>query len=93
MSFEEARAYVQQKGVASREEYFELRKSEDLMNGLPPNPAVVYASYWKGWDDFLWDEELSEDIELLEDTELLGDTELSKDVDLLMEKINIFLNE
>ena len=50
------------------------------MDELPPNPSVVYAPYWKGWDYFLWDEELSED------TELLEDTQLSEDVDLLMEK-------
>ena len=59
MSFQEARAYVQWGGVTNKREYYELRESEGLMNKLPPNPAVIYTPYWKGWDDFLWDMELS----------------------------------
>ena len=53
VSFQQARAYVQLGGVTRKKEYYEFRISEDLTNELPPNPALVYAPYWKGWDDFL----------------------------------------
>ena len=99
MSFEKARMSVQSGGVTSKNEYYKFRELEDLMDELPPNPSVVYASYWKGWDYFLWDEELSEDIELPEGTglskgielseeiELLEDIELSEEIELLEDRI------
>ena len=54
MSFKEARFYVQFLDVNSREEYFEMRKSENMENELPPNPPRIYESHWKGWNDFLF---------------------------------------
>ena len=54
MPFKKARSYVQQGGVTNKREYYEFRKSENLINELPPNPATVYAPYWKSWDDFFW---------------------------------------
>ena len=60
VSFQKARSYVQLGNVTNKSEYYELRELEDLMDELPPNPATVYAPYWKGWDHFLWDMELSD---------------------------------
>ena len=54
MPFEEARLYVQFLSIDSREEYFEVRRSEGIENELPPNPKKVYESSWNGWDDFLF---------------------------------------
>ena len=52
VSFQKARSYVQLGNVTNKSEYYELRELEDLMDELPPNPATVYAPYWKGWDHF-----------------------------------------
>ena len=54
MPFKEVRFYVQFLDVNSREEYFEMRKSENMENELPPNPHRIYESHWKGWNDFLF---------------------------------------
>ena len=83
VSFEAARAYVQLGEVTSKNEYYKFRESEDLINELPPNPAVVYALYWNGWDDFLWDTELSEEIKLS------TDIELPKKIEELLEDIEL----
>ena len=54
MSFKEACFYIQFLDVSSKEEYFEMRQSENMENELPPNPNRVYESHWKGRDDFLF---------------------------------------
>ena len=53
VSFQKARAYVQLGNITEKSAYYEFRELKDLINELPPNPAVVYAPYWKSWDDFL----------------------------------------
>ena len=54
LPFTEVQNYILSEHITTREEYHEFRKSDEiLMNRLPPNPSVVYAPYWKSWDDFL----------------------------------------
>ena len=60
VSFQKARAYIQLGDVTNKREYYELRELEDLRGKLPPNPATVYAPYWKSWDHFLENVELSD---------------------------------
>ena len=64
VSFKKARTYILLGGVTNKNEYYELRELEDLMDELPPNPATVYAPYWKGWDHFLWNAELSDVLQI-----------------------------
>ena len=89
LSFEEAKTSVQMESITNKSEYYELRESADLKSALPPNPAVVYASHWKGWDNFLFGD-LKEDsnLEVLPD-DLIEDSNLEVLPDDLIEDSNL----
>ena len=53
-SFEEAQKYVQQKGMTSSNQYYELSKKGELPSDLPSNPYEVYTGKgWRGWGHFV----------------------------------------
>lgn len=48
-TFEEAKAFVLEKGVSQIKDYRALQEKHD---DLPKNPIKVYAGKWVGWNDF-----------------------------------------
>ena len=90
-SYESAKRYIQTLDIKTSQQFQEWSRSGKRPVDIPSNPRNTYKSEWKGWDDFLWDSELLEDTELSENTELPEDVDIG--IDLLMEKINGFLDE
>ncbi len=56
-SFIEAKKIVKMLGVSSKNQWFQITKSEIFPKNLPVSPNNVYKSQWKGWADFLGKEE------------------------------------
>ena len=56
-SYEEARSFNRKYSVLTKEEYYQMRKTDKTFEiTVPPNPIVVYGKNWKGWDEYLsWD--------------------------------------
>ena len=56
-SYEEARSFNRIYSVFTKEEYYQLRKTDRMFEmAVPPNPIVVYGKNWKGWDEYMsWD--------------------------------------
>ena len=52
MEFEEARAFIQKKGIKKYREFYEWIKSEDRNPNVPSNPRVVYKKDWVSWRHF-----------------------------------------
>ena len=53
MSYEEAKALVQMKGINSVVQFSEWSKSEDRPFNFPSLPPSVYKRDWVGWGEFL----------------------------------------
>jgi len=52
MPFEEARQFMREQCIPSRSKFFQWRK-ENLTKAIPQSPHRVYKNEWKGWNDFL----------------------------------------
>ena len=58
--FEEAREFVRSLNLRGLREWEEYRTSGKKPNDIPSTPDDVYKNDgWKGWTDWLWNEELA----------------------------------
>lgn len=52
MPFEAARQFMREQCIPSRSKFYQWRK-ENLTKAIPQSPHIVYKNEWKGWNDFL----------------------------------------
>ena len=53
LSFEDARIFVQNINLKSKNEWAEWSKSDKKPDNIPANPPLVYKDRWLGWGDWL----------------------------------------
>ena len=53
MSFQDAKAFIQNLGIRSKGQFQKWAKSGKRPKNFPSNPMGVYANKWKNWGDFL----------------------------------------
>jgi superfamily II DNA or RNA helicase len=52
-AFEDTRAFAQQLGLKSKDEWAIWAKTADRPSDIPATPSRVYKKQWQGWGDFL----------------------------------------
>lgn len=52
-AFEDTRAFAQQLGLKSKDEWAIWAKTADRPSDIPANPSRLYKKQWQGWGDFL----------------------------------------
>ena len=58
-SFEESKKFVQSLGLKSFEAYIKWSKSGKRPEDIPSNPQRRYKKDWKGWPDFLGNDNIA----------------------------------
>ena len=53
MSYDEAKLYVQKRGIKSRRKFIEWSQSGERPGNFPYEPPIVYKEEWEGWGVFL----------------------------------------